>query len=108
MVFGLNENQREILAYLYSLKDTPKSPPDPRLSIQLHAKNLGILQKGVRKLMRGLVKRRYIGSVIIERRRHYYILPRGIRVIEKLSERRTEWEFSSERIGVKREKRELD
>jgi hypothetical protein len=48
MVFGLDEKQRSILAYLYSLKDTPESPPDQRLSVGSIAKSLNMTQQEVK------------------------------------------------------------
>lgn len=106
MVFGMSELQNLIMGYLYSLKDTPQSPPDPRLSVVLIGKKLDMTQREVRKATKGLIKRRYVGYFITERRRHYYLLPPGIREIEKTLEKRSEWEVSTEKIGLKKEKRE--
>jgi len=107
MVFGLSEKQKQIMAYLYELKDTPQKPPDPRLSVSLIARNLGITQREVREEVKGLIKRRYVGSLVIERERHYFLVPRGIREMEKFEEKLTEFEISTEKIGIKKKKREI-
>jgi len=104
----MSEKQRAIIAYLYQLRDTPQSPPDPRLSLPVIAERLGMTQKEVKKNASGLMKRHHVSYVIVERRRYYYILPRGIREIQKLTRKRTEIEISSKRIGIKKEKREED
>lgn len=83
MVFGLTEIQKAIMGYLYALKDTPQSPPDTRQSIKSIAKRQDITQKEVRKATKGLLKKDYIRHVIVERQRHYFITPCGIREIEK-------------------------
>ena len=107
MVFGMSEKQKLIMAYLYKLKDTPESPPDLRLSVGLIAKNLGMKQREVRKETRGLIKRHYVGSIVVEKRRYYYLTLRGTREMEKFVEKSTEWEFGSQRIGIKKKKKEI-
>ena len=106
MVFGLNEKQSHILGYLYELKDGPQTPPDYRRSVSSMAKNLGMTQKEIRDEAKGLEKRRYVTYVLIERERHYSILPGGVHEVEKYDLKTTEVEVSSEKIGIKRKKSE--
>jgi DNA-binding MarR family transcriptional regulator len=107
MVFGLDEKQRSILAYLYSLKDTPESPPDQRLSVGSIAKSLNMTQQEVKNKTKKLVKWNYVGFFIFEGRRYYKILPRGILEMEKGTLKETEVEVSTEKVGVKRKTKEI-
>jgi DNA-binding MarR family transcriptional regulator len=73
MVFGMDEKQRLILAYLYYLRDTPESPPDQRLSVGLIAKHLNMTQQNVRNKIKKLIKWGYVSSFTFERRTYYKI-----------------------------------
>lgn len=106
MVWGLSKKQNLVLGYLYGLKDTPESPPDPRLEVSLIASNLGMTQREVRRLLEKLAKGRYVRFFRFEGRSYYKILPRGIHKIEEHIEKATTWEISTRRIGIKQTRRE--
>jgi len=100
MVFGMNDRQIRILAYLYDLKDTPQSPPDPRLLIASIAKYLEMTQREVRHEIKGLMKRLYIKHSTFEGQGYCKIMPRGIMEMEKHGVKTTKWEISTDRVGV--------
>lgn len=106
MVFGLNDKQIMILAYLYDLRNTPETPPDPRLRIDLIAQHLKMKQQEVKKEIRGLIKRMFIKYITFERHGYCKILPRGIHEIEKRVKKTTEWEISTEKVGMEHSKTE--
>lgn len=107
LVWGLNEKQNLILTYLYDLRNTPESPPDLRLRIDLIAKYLRMKQREVRREIRVLTKKMFVKYITFEGHGYCKILPRGIKEVEKYAERTTKWEISTKRVGVEQSKREV-
>jgi len=107
MVFGLNDKQQQIMAYLYNLKDTPESPADQRLSVRLIATHLGMTQQEVKKQIQPLTTKGYAHWFIDQRIRYCKLLPRGIREIEKRIQKETEFDIGIENMRLKRKKTEF-
>jgi len=106
MVFGLSEKQKRILMYLYDLRNSPESPPDPRLQISSIADSLEMKKWEVRKEIQKLCNGTFVKDYTFERKRYCKIMPRGIREIEKATEKESEWNIGTDGIGYRRKKRE--
>jgi hypothetical protein len=106
VVFGLSANQKDILMYLYSLRDSPESPPDSRLEIGSIAENLQMKQKEVREEIEGLCKKLFARHFTSEGHGYCRIMPRGIREVEKMNETESEWHIGTEGADYRRRRRE--
>jgi DNA-binding Lrp family transcriptional regulator len=107
MLFGIDEKQKLIMAYLYNLRNTPESPPDERLSIRSIAKHLNMKQREVRDNIRKLIKQGYVGYFTFEGNGYCKLLPRGIFEMEKGVITETELAIGTDRLGVKRKSKQI-
>jgi len=106
MVFGLSNNQRLIMAYLYQLEDKHEVPPDEAHSLMSIAKGVNIVKNDVKEETEGLIKKGYLHFIIHERQRYYYLLPPGRHEVEQYERKTSKFEISSKRIGYERGKEE--
>jgi hypothetical protein len=106
-MFGISEKGNAILELLFTLRDTPQSPPDPRITLFYIAEILGMTIEEAKIEIEKLEKRRYVVHIIIEGKRYYRLTQRGNFEIMKCDLKTTSIEASTDKIGVKRKKVEL-
>jgi DNA-binding MarR family transcriptional regulator len=86
----MNSKQKQILLYLYDLKDTPTRGvgPDPRLTIQCIAGSLGIDMGEAQTNLGRLIERAYVRRINLEFNTYFYLTQDGAKEVEK---KQTKW-----------------
>jgi hypothetical protein len=106
MVFGLSDDQKAILMYLYDFADAYISPPDDSLSVAAIAASLQMTQRRVRDELEGLEKKLYTRYFTHEGRGYSRIMPGGKAEVEKIRKTESEWRLGRGPLEYRRKKTE--
>jgi len=91
----LNNEEEQIVLYLYEFKYTPEKGvgPDPRLTIRGISEGTQISISNVGRRLQRLVDRAFIRPVLIGYNTYHYLTAKGYRHVEKI-------EHESFKIGI--------
>lgn len=103
----LSPTQKLVLNFLYEMRNTPMTPPDPRISNVGIAQALGMSTRKLSLELAALKRKGFVLPFWIDKSEYHKITLAGIHEVQKCMVTTIEGEMSTSKIGIRSAKKEV-